>query len=189
MPNIYKLQKARKTIIEILNDRGYKIKYEAIDLAEEYAENNCKIICSHKSDEDKKICILFYDNNNKTDSKVGIDIVKDLLKKIDEDQKHIMLVLSSKITPYALKEVKKNPVEIEIFYINNIIFNITKHELMPKFTLLNKSEQDKMIEKFKNHLPLIKSTDKICHYFNAKPGQIFKIIRKNGDLYYRMVVS
>lgn len=188
-----KVRRARKTIIEMLNDRNFVIKHTDLtdnELETSYNEDNCKIVCKHKITKEE-IMIIFYQSKSTNVSKIGVDIVKELTKKYkDESIKNMIFVLSNKLTHYALKDLKSNvDYNIEVFYINNIMFNIMHHEYMPKFTLLNETMQNKVIKRFGIHLPLIKLNDKVSEYYNAKVGQIFSIIRKNGSVYYRMVVN
>ena len=77
--------------------------------------------------------------------------------------------------------------EIEIFYFNEMIFNITKHVLVPKHELLNDTETKLFFQKFGKKIPYIKKNDKICRYFNGKIDQVFRIYRQN-EIYYRIVV-
>ena len=183
------LSKVYKTVIEMLNDRHfdtscYKNKLSIDDIKKKYIENNIEIIVSHKITKNKLI-VLFQDD------KFGIAEVKELmnyLKKININ--NIILIVREKLTSFGLKELKKSEINYEIFITKSLIFNITKHKLVPKHILLSKDEKNKLLKTLQcklHQLPKILKTDPISKYFNALPGQVFKIYRKN-EIYYRVVI-
>jgi DNA-directed RNA polymerase subunit H (RpoH/RPB5) len=160
-----------KTFIELTNE----------DLIKKYKENNCEI---NLFENNKKIQVYF------CTEKLGIVQIKELLTKLLEQKvEHIILITKNKLTSYAKKEMNnlgKN-LEKEIFYTNEMTYNIIQHELVPKHELLTPEETKLMIKKFGKKIPNIKITDKMCRYYNGKIDQIFRIYRKN-KLYYRIVI-
>ena len=93
----------------------------------------------------------------------------------------------------------KYDIDIEVFLINNLQINISKHEYQPEFFLLNYDEKEELLEKYnKENLPQIKFDDPINQYYNGKIDDIYKIIRNNmigrnrtsgQGIYYRIVVK
>lgn len=76
------------------------------------------------------------------------------------------------------------------------LFDITKHELVPKHIILSEEEKKAVLEKYKieeNQLPKILCTDPVALVIGAKPGQVVKIIRKSDTakeaIAYRLVVE
>ena len=68
----------------------------------------------------------------------------------------------------------------EVFFEKDLMINLIDHELVPKHILLSKEEQDKVREEYdialsKNNI--ITFSDNIARYYNAKPKQMFRIIR------------
>lgn len=159
-----------KKIIEVTNE----------ELIKKYKENNCKIDLFENN---KKVQVFF------CNEKLGVTQTKELLTSLLEQKiEHIILITKNKLTSYAKKEMLnlgKN-LEKEIFYNSEMIYNIIKHELVPKHELLTLEETRLMIEKFGKKIPNIKITDKVCRYYNGKIDQIFRIYRKN-KIYYRIV--
>lgn len=167
-----------------MNNQGRTKKFIELsneELIKKYKENNCSIDLFENN---KKVQIYF------CNEKLGIVQIKELLIKLLEQKiEHIILITKNKLTSYAKKEMNnlgKN-LEKEIFYTNEMTYNIIKHELVPKHELLNSEETKLMIEKFGKKIPNIKITDKICRYYNGKIDQIFRIYRKD-KIYYRIVV-
>ena len=72
---------------------------------------------------------------------------------------------------------------IQIFTINNLQFNITKHSFVPKHELLDSNEAINIINKYnltsRFHLPNILKKDPIAKYYGMRNGDICKIIRKS----------
>ena len=73
---------------------------------------------------------------------------------------------------------------------------ITKHELVPKHTLLNDNEKEALLKSYGivlRQLPRMLASDAMAKLLNAKVGDVIKIIRKSetaGETeYYRVVVK
>ena len=73
---------------------------------------------------------------------------------------------------------------------------ITKHELVPKHTLLNDNEKEALLKSYGivlRQLPRMLASDAMAKLLNEKVGDVIKIIRKSetaGETeYYRVVVK
>ncbi|KRX11178.1 RNA polymerase, subunit H/Rpb5 C-terminal [Pseudocohnilembus persalinus] len=69
---------------------------------------------------------------------------------------------------------------LEIFDEKNLVYNITKHTLVPKHQPLNSKEKSDLLAKYKikeNQLPKILINDPVSKYFGMRRGDVFKIIR------------
>lgn len=162
------------TIKEMLNDRNYNIVFE----------NNIKIISECKN---KKISVYFYND------KLGVSKIRELYDEYKENnEEHVILVTKYSLTGPSIKWIKQNiKIEFEVFQQSELNYNITKHYLQPKFKLLDKKDEELLLETFNckiSHIPKILFTDPICRYYNAKKNNIFEIIRKDGSIYYRSVL-
>ena len=193
--NFNSLQKSRRTIVDMLTDRGYDMSnhfdtsgnYLSVDIStinQQYYKNNMKIVS--EDNEHNKIMVLFYVN------KIGIDVIKKIVKILDVMSiYHVILVVNYKITSFAKREIIKLPqqYQIEVFLQEEVLHNIIKHRIVPKHTLLTEKEAKKVVDCYGNVncLPRILYTDKICKYYNGHVGDIFKIYRENS-IYYRIVV-
>jgi len=181
--NTIDMFKARKYIMKEYYKCGKQIKITDDDLIENYKNENCKLIINKGNDE--ILSVYFYN------SKIGINELKELFGRLQEENvKHLILITKYKLTSYAKKEMKilgKN-MEKELFYFSEMIFNITKHELVPKHELLTEKETKIFVQNIGKKIPQIKITDKVCRYFNGKIDQIFRIYRKN-EIYYRIVTA
>tara|TARA_B100001094_G_scaffold332756_1_gene406309 strand:+ start:6837 stop:7370 length:534 start_codon:yes stop_codon:yes gene_type:complete len=130
--------------------------------------------------------------------KIGINIVKTLQTFLEEnDLFHVMLLYKDNITSFAksgLDDLQNKNVIIECFHINELMYNVTKHSLVPKHELMSKDFLKTLLKELKTtekHLPKIKQCDPIARYYGANLGDLFKITRKSENsyetTYYRLV--
>lgn len=162
-----------KNVDDMLKDRFYKFVEKNID--ENY------LIYTN----DKKKVLVFFTN----DEKVGIEYIKRIITK-SEDMKinHIILISKDKLTPFANKFIINHEIKIECFLLEELKFNITTHYLVPKHVLLSMEKSQEVIDYYgKKNLPQIKIRDNISRYFDAKIGQVFRIYRNEGGIFYRLV--
>lgn len=173
------MENARQTLLEMLRDRKFNL---------ECINDDITIV------EDKLIVYFCKEN------KLGISAAKRIEALLDEyTLTHIICVYNNSVTSHAKKEIEtgfgKSNVFIELFLIDDLQFNITKHSMVPKHILMDKKFKLQLI-KFYNipeaKLPLIPSTDPISRYFGAKRGDLFKIERETGNNlispYFRLVI-
>ncbi|MBI2543032.1 MAG: DNA-directed RNA polymerase subunit H [Candidatus Aenigmarchaeota archaeon] len=73
--------------------------------------------------------------------------------------------------------------------------DITKNELVPKHTILNDSEKEELMNRYKialRQLPRIKMNDSVVESLGGKIGDVVKIVRKSPvvgeSVYYRVVI-
>ena len=86
---------------------------------------------------------------------------------------------------------------IQLFHINRLQFNITKHNLVPKHEIISIKDKNFLKKKFKfksiYQLPKILVNDPICKFIGAKIGDVIKIHRnsKNAGIHlcYRICIS
>lgn len=72
---------------------------------------------------------------------------------------------------------------MQIFGLENFIFNVSNHSSVPKHIALNKNETIEMAKKYNitnlRNLPLIKRSEPQAKYIGLKPKQVCKILKKN----------
>lgn len=85
----------------------------------------------------------------------------------------------------------------QLFYIKDLQFNISKHDLVPKHELISSDDEIAQIVlghqlKSKTQLPQINRNDPMSKYLYAKPGHVMKINRisqtARNHIVYRCVV-
>lgn len=185
-------------VTEMLSDRGFQIKntLDLLNFNKEIEKNINEVYYKNKDE-----CIYFLIlKENKIQKKDIIEYVDNIYKGNKVNKYSILFLLFDKqISLYKNEISEKYNIDIEIFLINNLFMNISKHETQPEFILLNENEKNELLEKYnKENLPQIKIIDPMNMYYNGKIGDIYKIIR-NGmvdrnrtsgqGIYYRIVVK
>lgn len=193
--NLYKI---RQTILEMITDRGFivpeseNISFEAFIV--KYTNKNFDIYIDDTL-KNEKIYVYFH-NDTKNFSKADLkNLMQKLVTTYNEQNIHLILILKDKENSAINKELSKDLYKnVEIFLANKMVFNITRHELQPKFYLLSKEDELEVLEKYnttKGKLPKMSKNDPIAKYYGAQTDQIFKIMRKSPEVgeypYYRIV--
>lgn len=104
---------------------------------------------------------------------------------------NIIYVVKVKPNTFVYKEIKEND---EIFLMSELIFNRTKHRLVPKHVLLTETEKREILTTYDcrdTQIPRMVTTDYVARYFGAKAGDMFKIYRPSPSsgmyITYRVV--
>lgn len=173
-------QKISNTIQEMMNDRNYSVT-KIFDY--KFIDNDAlffPMLIANKNNES----IIVYITYKKIGKK---EIIK--FQELIQDN-HVILLSKYDLTSQAKKIIMNKDVNIELFLHKQVIFNIIKHDLQPKFILLTIEELTKLCDEFQctiSELPKMSINDPIARYYNAKTKNVFKIIRPE-NIYFRVVV-
>jgi len=119
------------------------------------------------------------------DNSVGIKQMRNFAQHLAANSFHTgILVTNVNITPAALKIIPAvaSETRIECFVEQDLLVNITHHELVPKHVLLSKEERTRLLERYRlkdTQLPRIQLQDPVAKYLGLRRGQVVKIIRKS----------
>ena len=168
---------------ELLIQRGYSIE----------SENNNIIVGiplqSAVEDEyykpSEKICIFIDNINNDFNvSKSSEYIIK--LRTINII--HCIIIYKEKITSVAKKITESiNDFTIELFPSYELLYNITKHYLVPLHKKLSYDASKQFKLKYGVNIPVILATDPVSRFYGYKRKDIIEITRKTGFVTYRIV--
>ena len=191
--------RVRKTVLEMLSDRNYIISEEDLnldisDFRSRLIEN--KINIESHNNKNENMYVHFFLDNKSFGKKDLVNLKEYLNEKYESKNLNIIIVLKEKPTAQIKKELLNEEYNnIEIFFVKNLLFNVTKHEIIPKHEIMEDEEEiKKMLEEFQclpRNLPKILSSDPVAKYYGMKSGQICKITRKSKvtgeSIYYRLV--
>lgn len=188
----YTLWRVRKTVFQMLNDRGFQVADRYLEESKEQFEqywkeilarggnrNELVILVGRKSDPNDQVIVFFPDENKP----VGVKPIRVLAEKMEEKKlSHAILVVQQKLTAFARTAVQEmSPkFEIEVFHQSELIVNVTKHVLVPEHVPLSAADKMSLLDRYKvkeNQLPRIQQTDPVARYFGLKKGQVVKITR------------
>jgi|TARA_B110000858_G_scaffold161378_1_gene185946 DNA-directed RNA polymerase subunit H (RpoH/RPB5) len=185
--------KAYKTVLEMLTDRGnllpenLTLTYSQFEIL--YESNNLYIYLETNNE---KIYVYFH-TLVKSFAKKDFTSTLNKLKKEYGDDLHIIFVTKDKLNQTLSKDIVRMK-QCESFVLKSLVFNITKHYLIPKVEIISTEEEDELLEVYnttKLKLPRILLSDPLVKYYAAKSGNIFRITRpsKNSGiiLSYRCV--
>ena len=131
--------KVRKTVMEMLQDRGYVVPQSKMnetfeEFKEKITDSLFTMSVQKDNDEgmlgDNRVLIFF-----PSEDKIAQEQINNYVKKVhDQNIFHCILVIKGKITPSAEKSMREfeSTLTIEIFHEKELYVNITKHEYVPK---------------------------------------------------------
>lgn len=175
MNNYESVSKSFNTITEMLGDRQFNLDGLNTSLVYELIKNNANKQ-GFDITVDSRLKIIYYLSNKFKWS--------ELKKYMDETNMYdlYILVVADKISQNNMKQINALNLNIQIFDIKELQFNITKHILVPKHELVQDQEEIKNILqiyclKSKFQLPHILKTDPMSRYLGLKSGDIVRITR------------
>jgi DNA-directed RNA polymerases I, II, and III subunit RPABC1 len=115
---------------------------------------------------------------------VGIKQLKTFAQLLSEKNYRTgIFVTAAKPTASAMKIVPSIlPIHMEVFQEEDLLVNISRHELVPKHTLLSPEDKKRLLERYRlkeTQLPRIRVDDPMARYLGLRRGQVVKIIRKS----------
>ncbi|XP_050385237.1 DNA-directed RNA polymerase V subunit 5C [Argentina anserina] len=184
----YRYYMSRRTVLEMLSDRGYSVPESELtrslsEFQDAFGQNpdpeRLSICASLRSNSKNKIVVIFCGTEEIRKASARA-IYANLMNK---DISSLMLVLQTKINCFARKELETYPYKVETFHISELLVNVTKHVLHPKYEILTAQEKKNLLSKYKledKKLPLMLETDAFARYYGLEKGQVVKITYRGG---------
>jgi DNA-directed RNA polymerase subunit H (RpoH/RPB5) len=159
---------------EMLSDRGYTSS----------VTDDCQI---HGCNDNGDNIVVFF-----VKGKLNIDTIREHVELLKENEiKNGIIICTDEITPKGKSIVETinniGEIHLEVFNIDDFIFNKTKHRLVPKHIKINAVEAADILKKY-GKIPEILVTDPIVKYYGCVKGNVVKVIRQDGGICYRLVV-
>ena len=114
-----------------------------------------------------------------------------------DNVRRAIMVLNGKFSPSAktgLAEMVHDFI-VEDFKEEQLLVDITEHDLVPEHTVLTEEEKEELLSRYKlkeAQLPRIMSADPVARFFGMRHGQVVKITRDSETagryISYRVVV-
>lgn len=181
---------SRRTVLEMLRDRGYLVPESEIELSLEDFRNKytqdpdvdrLSISALHKSDPSDKVRVIYC-----APIVVKVNTIRVVATKImDGDTlSRLILIVQNQITSQAMKTLELFKFKVEIFQITDLLVNITKHLLKPQHRVLTAEEKQRLLKKYsieEKQLPRMLGKDAIARYYGFEKGQVLKVTY-NSDI-------
>jgi DNA-directed RNA polymerases I, II, and III subunit RPABC1 len=115
----------------------------------------------------------------------GVNTIKGFIREtIDGNYKSGILITHVPVSSAARKMLisVESYTKVECFLEEDLLVNITHHDLVPKHVLLSRDEKVALLKRYRlkeTQLPRILQRDPVARYLGLKRGQVVKIIRKS----------
>ena len=197
---IISIYNSRKNLLEILQERGFNIENHANFGITEIGilmENNQLDILLENESTKKKIYVKYYVTKLIKPQNI-YDIVEDLfhIEQILEKKDDLMVIIKDEPNDTMLENIKdiwvSENIYISLVSIKRLQFNILKHTLVPKHTILTANEKEEFMKKYnildKSQIPDISYFSPVSIVLGLRPQDIVKIERNsrtsiNADFY------
>lgn len=201
---INKIYRSKNTILEMLEVRGnqtekYKnfslneidVMYKSMDKKVSSEPSPLDFNCS-KNDAETYVKFILFTKLRLANLKTLVDnMIDDYVKSGDT----IIFVVKDKINNIEIFDtflntyLENDNITVQIFWIDTLLINITKHELVPPMRILNEEEKEDIFNKANisnyNQFPVILKTDPVAKFYGMKRGQLAEITRPSptGGIY------
>jgi len=169
-----RISKIKNTILEMFDQRCYS----EIKEGEEY------IYAKNTDNQAVRVKLTIV-------QKLNVGEMNSIVSELQKDEIfHCIVVFEGTPTPAVKNLIATLPdlnINIELFKCEDLLFNITKHILVPEHVKLEKEEQREFKKKFGINIPILLKSDPVSRFYNFKKGDIIKVTRKNNFVSYRIV--
>ena len=197
---IISIYNSRKNLLEILQERGFNIENHANFGITEIGilmENNQLDMLLENESTKKKIYVKYYVTKLIKPQNI-YDIVEDLfhIEQVLEKKDDLMVIIKDEPNDTMLENIKdiwvSENIYISLVSIKRLQFNILKHTLVPKHTILTATEKEEFMKKYnildKSQIPDISYFSPVSIVLGLRPQDVVKIERNsrtsiNADFY------
>ena len=191
-----KMYRILQTMGEMCTDRGYDVPAQCVpatlqDFRDKHVQpdgqivrDNMTLLCRRASD-GENMFVFFNGDPLITSAK----ITEYHARAANEHVHRMIIVHAGKVNAFAKKTLdtltrgrEGVAVHVETFEEDDVVVNITKHELVPKHEPMTEAEAKEMLAAHSlelSMLPRILSTDPVARYFGLRRGQVMKITRNS----------
>jgi|UniRef100_A0A6C0CE59 DNA-directed RNA polymerase I, II, and III subunit RPABC1 len=186
---IISIYNSRKNLLEILEERGFSVaNYSNFSITDVgiLTENNQLDMLLENSTINKKIYVKYYVTKLIKPQNI-YDIVEDLfhLESILEKKDDLMIVIKDEPNDTLLENIKDiwttDKIYISLVNIKRLQFNILKHTLVPKHTILSDDEKELFMKKYNildnSQIPDISYFSPVSIVIGLRPDNVVKIER------------
>ena len=206
--NIYK---SRNNVLKMLRLRGFDTANYQNQTKEELNilfQNHSRKMNSEVDsldifiEGDTKVFIK-YILSEKCRAKIVEKLVDNIYSDLLSNEDTCIIISKDKITYKGSMEEYVNKVFnnlkrfVQVFYLNELLFDITEHELVPEYKILDEEGKKKVMDKYfveeDKQLPYVLVSDPVARFYGVKVGELVEITdysESNGkNKSYRLCVQ
>ncbi|KAK4938761.1 DNA-directed RNA polymerases II 24 kDa polypeptide (RNA polymerase II subunit 5) [Elasticomyces elasticus] len=209
---VTRLWRTWRTVLEMLVDRGYAIATEELTISRDQFQNKfCDRQAGHadrrlmrlqaapteemikrdtprptKSNPDPQTTAGTIWVEFSPETTIGIKHLRAFAQHLDQHKFTTGIFITiGPVTAAALRAFEpltERGIAAEWFQEQDLLVNITRHELVPKHVLLSAEEKKVLLDRYRlkeTQLPRIQYSDPVARYLGLKRGNVVKIIRKS----------
>lgn len=200
-PLISRLYTSRNNLLIQLSERGIDTsKYAGFSVSEISVLNEHKQLDMFLTapETNEKVYVKYHDKKALKKEKI-YEYVEDLfeVEQLLGKKDQLIIIIDSNVNDTIVNELKQiyntQKYFITVFNIEELMFNILNHVLVPKHRILSEEEKQEFYKKYKiltdSQLPEISRFDPVSKVIGLRPGQVCEILRNSKtaitSYYYR----
>lgn len=185
---VSKLLRVRKTVAKMLHKRGYDVLDEDLELdaagflrkfgaSPDMSALEMTVGRKGKGSDDRMM--VFFPEGD-----LSVAVAKKYAARLPDTARRGIIILSGKFSAFArdlLKDLGPDII-VETFRQEELLVDITEHELVPEHQLLDEGQKAALLGRYslrENQLPRIQQNDPVARYYGLRPGDVVKIVRKS----------
>jgi DNA-directed RNA polymerases I, II, and III subunit RPABC1 len=195
-----KLYSSRNVALKMVESRGFNSeKYKnfsmkELDIMKQNTSNKLSIeespldIMVTNDDNGKKLYIKYLLGTKPRLNNI-LSFVNEFSETTLKDGDSLVIISRDKLTnDTPLDGVSENLLKtrnifIQLFWIDQIVVNITEHSLVPEHEIISQAEKEQLLEKYNiksfSNLPIILKNEPVAKYFGMRRGDVCKITRSS----------
>lgn len=154
-----------------------------------------EMLCSRGYKKDDHDPFIYHTSTNKlriffcTGQKLNIELMKSLVAQLQKEEIFHSIIVHDHVITSSTKKLLDHlwDIEIELFHLDELQYNITKHCLYSVHEKVENADDLKKIKPSLKKLPVILKTDPVIRYFNFSKNDVIRIYRRDGSISYRVV--
>ena len=188
---VNQIYKSRKNILDILNTQDYLVEdymHFSINEINSMMITNQLDMLLEKSENQKKIYIKYFLDKSLRPNNIH-EFIEDLftLEKVLEPKDDLIIIVKDQPNDSLINTVKdiweQEKINITIFGIQHLLFNILEHSYVPKHRVISDEEKNILFDRLNittpEELPEISRFDPVAKAIGLRPGQVCHIERKS----------
>jgi len=184
--------KARDTLFQLLQDRGYEVKKTYLKVSTVLPKAN-DLYLEGDSDRLGRIGVFW-----SLEDKYRMEEARSLILALEEKQLKRAILMTpegefTSTTKDVLLDLMKNKkISLQMFTFDELQYNPIQHTLVPKYKILSEEEKELLKESYMlndlQQLPVLAYSDIFSRYLGLSPNTVVQFFRRDGSMSYRIVL-